>query len=60
MCVCVCVCLCVCVCVCVRVRGRHTLEKAMLSLVMYLMIMEASGVCAFIKLLGMLMVLKLV
>ena len=60
MCVCVCVCVCACVCVCVCVRGRHTLEKAMLSLVMYLVIMEASGVCAFIKLLGMLMVLKLV
>ncbi len=57
---CVCVCACVCVCVCVRVRGRHTLEKAMLSLGMYLMIMEAYGVCAFIKLLGMLIVLKLV
>ena len=52
--------MCLCVCVCVRVRGRHTVEKAMLSLVMYLVIMEASGVCAFIKLLGMLMVLKLV
>ncbi len=53
-------CVCVCVCVCVSVRGRQELEKAMLSLGMYLMIMEAYGVCAFIKLLGMLIVLKLV
>ena len=41
-------------------RGRPKREKAMLSRVMYLMIMEAYGVCAFIKLSGMLMVLRLV
>ncbi len=49
-----------CVCVCVCVRGRRGREKAMLSSVMYWMIMEAYGVCAFIKLLGMLMVFQLV
>ncbi len=51
---------CLCVCVCVCVRGRRGREKAMLSSVMYWMIMEAYGVCAFIKLLGMLMGFQLV
>ena len=60
VCVCVCVSVCVCVCVCVCARGRREREKAMLSRVMYLMIMEAYGVCALIKLLGMLMIFKLV
>ena len=45
---------------CVCVRGRPELEKAMLSRVMYLMIMEEYGVCALIKLFGMLMVFKFV
>ena len=45
---------------CVCVRGRPELEKAMLSRVMYLMIMEAYAVCALIKLFGILMVFKLV
>ena len=53
-------CLCVCVCVCVCVSGRLEREKAMLCRVMYLMIMQAYGVCALIKLLGMIMVLRLV
>ena len=55
--------LCVCVCVCVVracSRGRPEREKAMLSRVMYLMIMEAYGLCAFIKLSGTIMVLRLV
>ena len=46
----------VCVCVC----GRVERGKAMLCRVMYLMIMQAYGVCAFIKELGMIMVLRLV
>ena len=45
---------------CVCVRGRPKLEKAMLSRVMYVMIMEAYAVCALIKLFGILMVFKLV
>ena len=45
-------------CVCVCVRLEH--EKAMFSRVIYLVIMEAYGVCAFVKLLGMIMVLRLV
>ena len=53
---CVCVSVSVCVCLCVRLAR----EKAMFSRVMYLVIMEASGVCAFSKLLGMIMVLRLV
>ena len=44
---------------CVCVRGRPELEKAMLSRVMCLMIMEAYGVCALIKLFRKLMVFKL-
>ena len=44
---------------CVCVRGRPEREKPMLCRVMYLMIMEAYGVCALIKLFGMLMVFKL-
>ena len=47
-------------CVCVCVRGSPEREKAMLSRVMYLMIMEAYAVCALIKLFGILMVFKLV
>ena len=54
--VCVCVCVCVSVCVC----GRLEHEKAMLCRVMYLMIMQAYGVYALIKVLGMIMVLRLV
>ena len=50
----------VCVCVCVCVCGRLEREKAMLCRVMYLMIMQAYGVCALIKVLGMIMVLRLV
>ena len=46
-----------CLCVCVEMLVR---EKAMFSRGMYLMIMEAYGVCAFIKLLGIIMVLRLV
>ena len=42
--VCVCVCVCVYVCVCRRLEC----EKAMYSRGMYLMIMKADGVCAFI------------
>ena len=53
-------CLCVCVCVCVCVCGRLEREKAMFCRVMYLMIMQAYGVCALIKVLGMIMVLRLV
>ena len=53
-------CLCVCVCVCVCVSGWLEREKAMLCRVMYLMIMQAYGVCALIKVLGMIMVLRLV
>ena len=45
---------------CVCVRGRPEREKPMLCRVMYLMIMEAYGVYALIKLIGMLMVFKLV
>ena len=45
---------------CVCVRGRSEREKALHSRVMYLMIMEAYGVCVLIKLIGMLMVFKLV
>ncbi len=45
-----------CVCVCVKLER----EKAMFPCVMYLMIMEAYGVCGFIKLLGMILVLRLV
>ena len=44
------------VCVC----GRLEHEKAMLCRLMYLMIMQAYGVCALIKVLGMIMVLRLV
>ena len=47
-----------CVCVCVCVCGRLERGKAMFSRVMYLMIMEGYGVCAFIKLLGMILVLR--
>ena len=54
------ICLCVCVCVCLCVCGRLEREKAMLCRVMYLMIMQAYGVCALIKVLGMIMVLRLV
>ena len=43
-------------CVCGRLEG----EKAMLYRVMYLMIMQAYGVCALIKVLGMIMFLRLV
>ena len=50
------VCVCVCVCVCVRLER----EMAMFSHVIYLMIMEAYGVCVFFKLLGMILVLRLV
>ena len=50
----------VCVCVCVCVCGRLEREKAMLCRVMYLMIMQAYGVCALIKVLGMIMVLRLI
>ena len=46
-------------CVCVCVRGSPEREKAMLSRVMYLMVMEAYRVCAVMKLFGMLMVFKL-
>ncbi len=50
MCVCVCVYVCVCLC------GSPEREKAMLSRLMYWIIMEVYGVCALIKLVGMLMV----
>ena len=42
------------------VRGRLEHEKALLFRLMYLMIMQAYGVCALIKVLGMIMVLRLV
>ena len=45
-----------CVCVC----GKLEREKVMFSRVMYLMIMEAYGVYALIKLLVMLIVFRLV
>ena len=42
----ICLSVCACACVCRRLER----EKAMYSCVMYLMITEAYGVCAFIKL----------
>ena len=44
----------------VFVCGRLEREKAMFCRLMYLMIMHAYGVCALIKVLGMIMVLRLV
>ena len=49
-----------CLCVCVCVFGRLEREKAMLCRVMYLMIMQAYGVCALFKVLEMIMVFRLV
>ena len=60
VCVCLSVCLSVCACLCVCLCVRLERKKTVFSRVMYLVIMEAYGVCALVKLLGMIMVLRLV